>query len=87
MSKNTLLREQHRAMVRFIQALGFDPELVAAELADAAPKATCKHIALLGLRVTRDFSTTAFSPEGIAAANRWLDSIQLPGPRPEEPTA
>lgn len=70
-----MLGDQNRAMSKFIELIGFDPEKVAAELSSDAPNLACKYLALLGVRIERDFSVTTLSEAGVVASNQWLDTL------------
>lgn len=69
------MRKEIWALQDFIRGIGFAPDKVAScmlENSDLPHMA----IALSALTVTRDFSKTSFSPAGVDASNRWLDSLR-----------
>lgn len=60
---------------KFLQHLGFDPEKIS-EL-DMRELEICNHLAINSLQISRDYSQSGFSEQGIAASNKYLDSLML----------
>jgi hypothetical protein len=60
---------------KFVQHLGFDPDEIS-EL-DMREMDTCTHLAIHSLKISRDYSQSGFSEQGIEASNKYLDSLML----------
>lgn len=69
------LRRENAALRQMIRSLGFDADKVVEQLTDDTNH-VCKNLSLGGLRVVRDFTGSTFTPAGVSAANKWLDSLQ-----------
>lgn len=71
-----LLSKENAALKQFVALLGFDVGKVATAFAWDADNQTCTRLAVSALVVGRDFSKASFSPAGIDAASKFLDSLR-----------